>query len=176
MFIHPSIYFPFCLYHFVGYFTFFWQSRTSASLLTPLPSSTSLSLPSPPLTQQRMESWGEKSWRQARIISYICPHFLQKMIDLANYPMLPSPLAHAMRPPLWRKSTLAWRVPHSWCYMTIHELRVNGEEEISDRVMAVCECNCSRNDFNKHVFFSPLYVENEFGGDVVSRSSPAESQ
>ncbi len=63
-------------------------------LLTSLPSSTTLPpLSSPPLTQQRMESWGEKSWRQARIISYICPHFLQKMIDLANYPMLPS-LSH----------------------------------------------------------------------------------
>lgn len=78
-----------------GYFTFFfWQSSTSTPLFTSLPSSTTLPpLSPPPLTQQRMESWGEKSWRQARIISYICPHFLQKMIDLANYPMLPS-LSH----------------------------------------------------------------------------------
>lgn len=37
-----------------------------------------------------MQRWGEKSWRHACIISYICPHFLQKMIDLANYPILPS--------------------------------------------------------------------------------------
>lgn len=34
----------------------------------------------------------EAAW----IISYICPHFLQKMIDLANYPMLPS-LLHTTR-------------------------------------------------------------------------------
>jgi len=65
-------------------------SRTSTPVLPPLP-------PPPPdpllllLTWQRVESRGEKSWRQARIISYICPHFLQKMMDLANYPMLPSP-------------------------------------------------------------------------------------
>lgn len=95
-FTPPSL-FPSCLYLFLSwrlFYLFFDRAGTSTPLLTPLPSSTALPpLSSPLLTQQRMESWGEKSWRQARIISYICPHFLQKMIDLANYPMLPS-LSH----------------------------------------------------------------------------------
>lgn len=62
--------------------------------------------------------------------------------------------------------------------MTIHEPGVKGEEEISDPVMAVCECDCSGNDFNDACSpsSSSLCVENEFGGDVVSRSSPAERQ
>lgn len=60
--------------------------------------------------------------------------------------------------------------------MTIHEPRVKGEEEISDPVMAVCECDCSANYFNDACTpsSSSLCVENEFSGDVVSRSSPAE--
>lgn len=62
--------------------------------------------------------------------------------------------------------------------MTIHEPGVKGEEEISDPAMAVCECDCSGNDFNDacSLSSSSLCVENEFGGDVVSRSSPAERQ
>lgn len=71
---------------------FMWNRASTPSLI-PLVFSTLPPFSFPPLTQQRMKSWGEKSWRQARIISYICPHFLQKMIDLANYPMLPS-LSH----------------------------------------------------------------------------------
>lgn len=61
-------------------------------------------------------------------------------------------------------------------YMTIHEPGVKGEEEISDPVMAVCEYDCSGNYFNDACSpsSSSLCVENEFGGDVVSRSSPAE--
>lgn len=92
----PTLFVPslMSLSHVSSYFTFFFlHSGTSRLLLTTafLPP-----LCSPPLTPRRMESWGEKSWRQARIISYICPHFLQKMIDLANYPMLPS-LSHMTR-------------------------------------------------------------------------------
>ena len=61
--------------------------------------------------------------------------------------------------------------------MTIHEPGVKGEEEISDPVMDVCECDCSRNDLNDACSpSSSLCVENEFGGDVVSLSSPAERQ
>lgn len=59
--------------------------------------------------------------------------------------------------------------------MTIHEPGVKGEEKISDPVMAVCEYDCSGNGFND-ACSSFLCVENEFGGDVVSRSSPAERQ
>lgn len=60
--------------------------------------------------------------------------------------------------------------------MTIHEPGVKGEEEISSPVMAVCECDCSGNDFNDvcSPSSSSLFVENEFGGDVVNRSTPAE--
>lgn len=59
--------------------------------------------------------------------------------------------------------------------MTIHEPGVKGEEEISDPVMSVCEYDCSGNGFkDAWSLSSSLCVENEFGGDVVSRSSPAE--
>lgn len=60
--------------------------------------------------------------------------------------------------------------------MTIHEPAVNGEEEISNPVMDVRECDCSGNDFNDALRLLPPCVENEFGGDVVSRSSKAERQ
>lgn len=85
-----------------------------------------------------MESWGEKSWRQARIISYICPHFLQQMIDPANYPMLPS-LSQATRGCRYDGNQRSLRcVPHRWwCYMIIHEAGVNGEAETSDPDRAV---------------------------------------
>lgn len=98
------------------------------------------------------------------------------MIDLANYPMLPS-LSHTTRGRRYggNQRSLCC-VPHSWCYMTIHEPGVKGEEEISAPVMAVRECDCSGNDFNDACSpsSSSPCVENEFGGDVVSRSSPAE--
>ena len=62
--------------------------------------------------------------------------------------------------------------------MTIHEPEVLEEEEFSDPVMTVYKCDCSGNDFNDACSpsSSSLCVENEFGGDVVSRSSPAEHQ
>lgn len=60
--------------------------------------------------------------------------------------------------------------------MTIHEPGLKGEEEISDPVMAVYESDCSGNGFKDawSLSSSSLCVENEFGGDVVSLSSPAE--
>lgn len=60
--------------------------------------------------------------------------------------------------------------------MTIHELGVREEEEISVPVAAVCEYDCSGNDFNDACSSSSSSpcVENEFGGDVVRCSTPAE--
>lgn len=71
---------------------FFYWRRTLTPELRVYQPPLRLTRSSPPLTQrQRMEIRGVKSGMQARIISYICPHFLQKMIDSANYSVLPSP-------------------------------------------------------------------------------------
>lgn len=62
--------------------------------------------------------------------------------------------------------------------MSIHEAQVEGGEEISDPVVAANECDCSVNCSNDAHSPSSVSVcaENDFGGDTVSRPSPAEAE
>lgn len=60
--------------------------------------------------------------------------------------------------------------------MTIHEPGVKGGEEISDPVTALCVNVIVLGMILMMRVFLPPCAENEFGGDVVSRSSLAERQ